>query len=383
MFHKYNAKKIFYWIFLALWAGLIAWATIFTFDWIGTFSEGQQLPAYRDLSDELKLKSPPKDVLYSEAYRTASGTDEVRYAYMAGEVPVAEREDIGRRTPNSQTEVMEVKQEGEKMTETLKATFYSKPQFYQDGGNWRQIEYATTTAEVFSMSGAIPHIKRRELVEHFLPGSPLFAATATYYPNANTETTSVDGYVYAGWGGDTADDSSTSLGVEILHDGSGDLCPPWGCYEYYDGETRTFLLFDTSSIADNAVISSGSVSVYVLSKSSATCSSVGIATSSPGSNTALAASDFSNVGSTLLATDLSMSGLTTSAYNSFNLNSTGISNISLNGISKFALLCTNASGWGSGGMSASSADTSGTSQDPKLTVTYTADSFSFGQWFPF
>ncbi|MEN9920590.1 MAG: hypothetical protein RL538_483, partial [Candidatus Parcubacteria bacterium] len=338
----------------------------------------------------LKLKSPPKDVIYSQAYKTRRGDDEVKYAYLADEVPPAQGEDISRRTPDSQTEVLEVIQEGDKKIEKLKTTFYTSPQMYEDDtGKWRQIEYATTTAEVFSRSGAIPHIKRRELVEWILPGKPLYAATATYYPVSGT---SVDGYVtstVAGWAG--AHDAVTGTAVDeaavTFIAGAIDL----GVYTIVTIH-RGFLLFSTSALSDDADISAATLDLYATAKTNTDndgTDKIDIVTSTPASNTTLATADFDAVGTTLQATSIDVTSITTSSDNTFTLNATGRGNISLTGMTKFGVREGHDTGNTAPGLSTgnsvtfSSSDETGTAQDPTLTVTYTVPTFSMGQWFPF
>lgn len=374
----------------------VTWAVLLVFDWFGVSDTNSEF-SYENAPVELQLKSAPEEVLYSEAYVNEAGESEVKYAYMNEEVPVEEWEDLGRRTPNSQSELLEVTQEGNKRTEKVKIVFYAKPQFYDTGDNqWRQIEYATTTSEVFSMSGAIPHIKKREFVEWLLPGKPVFAAVSTFYPNPDVETTSVDGYVVADGGswasvrgaatGSTVNSSSPNFTISVY---SIDTGPPY--YIIASSVTRAFFLFDTSTLPDLAIISDATLSLYATSKSindNDGDDTANIVTSTPATNTNLVLADYNQTGTVLQAPakDIS-SNVTLSTYNAFVFNSTGIGNVSLTGVSKFALReghdLINSVPLASNDAAFSSAEASGTSQDPKLEVTYTTDSFSFGQWFPF
>jgi hypothetical protein len=389
---------------IPLYVVVLVWAILYGYEWVSTYFENQQKEAYQQAPINLKLKSKPQDVIYSEAYKTASGTDAVKYAYLTEEVPVAPGEAIDRRTPNSQTKVLDTKQEGTKKIETLNTRFFSKPQMYQENGKWRQIEYATTTSEVFSMSGAIPYIQRRELAEQLLPGTPVYATVSTYYPDPNVETSSVDGHSDcsatdgsdAGWGtcypatsGTGADDSGIYLTAAVSHYRSGDLCPPYECYDYTYGISRGFMLFNTASLPDSSVISAATISLYVAGKDVTACGWLDLIPTTPASNTAIATADYDQVGTTLQATSLDVSAMSSGAYNAFTLNSTGIGNITLTGVSKFGIReqCdTDGTGpqqFGDGYVTVFSADQTGTSNDPKLDVTYTASSFSVGMWFPF
>ncbi len=384
----------------SLFALTIVWGVFLAFDWGEEYFATKQSPQYESLPFEFKLKSNPEDVIFSEAYKTEDGKDIVKYAYAAGEVGPQLNEDISRRTPESYTEVIDTfKDEEGKLMETLKTTFMSKPQFYQKEGKWRQVEYATTTPEIFAMSGAIPYVKKRELVEQIIPGVPVFALTSTFYPDPNTETSSVDGHssctdyssnwsgCWAATSGDFSFDSDVTINVGASYiRGTIDNCPPWECYYDEYGIVRAFLLFATSALPDNATISSATASIYVTAQTSP--ETTHLVTTSPASNTGLTADDFDQVGSVDQATALS--SFSSSAYNAFTLNSTGRGNISLVGVTKFGLRTDsdfiNSSPGTEGfyGLDISSADTSGTSQDPKLEVVYTVPStFSIGMWFSF
>lgn len=399
MYGNYSLKKI---ILTIMYAAVLVWLILLGFEWGSTYFENQKQAAYEEVPFELKLKTEPKDVIYSEAYETASGDEVVKYAYLTDEVSPILGEDVTKRTPVSQTVVLDTfKNEEGKSMEKLKTTFLSKPQMYQDGGKWRQIEYATTTAEVFSMSGVIPHIKRRELAEKIIPGESVFAAVSTFYPDANTETTSVDGQVLCARGqpdpdlayADAVGDSCTS---RTPNDSSVQVVVGDGVIETTPGISweakiwRGFFLFDTSSLGTSATISSATLSLYLASSGYTIAGLVNIYSSNPGVNTLITGTDYNTVGTTQFATSIGFGSLTGSAYNAFSLNSSGLTNISKTSISKFSARVDNDYNSTSPGYDTTnqlffaSADTTGTSQDPKLEVTYTVPStFSMGQWFPF
>ena len=379
------------------------WLILLGFEWGSTYTENQQQAGYEEVPFELKLKSAPHDVLYSEAFKTPAGADVVRYAYLAGDVSPILDEDISRRTPVSQTVVLETfKDNAGKDVEKLKTVFLSKPQMYQDGEGWRQIEYATTTPEVFAMSGAIPYIKRRELAEKILPGDSAFALTSTFYPNPHAETSSVDGSVEAignSFGCDfTAFDQAHTAGTGA----NDDIGVNMFAYSTYtdNGDctddatiSRAFILFDTSGLTAGATISSAVLSIYVTTKYTGvndTYDTLVVDATTPSSNTTIQAGDFANVAGVAQSnTVVDLTSLTTGTYSNFTLNSTGLGNISKTGISKYGIreghdFYFQLPGSSPTGAAISSADTSGTSQDPKLEVTYTvAATFSVGNWFPF
>ena len=394
--------------FMAL---LVVWGVLVSFDWVQEYFATRQNPAYQELPFEFKLKADAKDVIFSEAYTTVDGKDIVKYAYVTAEVGPQLNEDISRRTPNSYTEVIEkFEDEQGKPMETVKTTFLSKPSFYEKEGKWKSIEYATTTSEIFSMSGAIPYIKKRELVERLVPGSPVFATVSTFYPDPNVETNSVDGHIWCtsntdsgaatDWtnaltcvGGATAvaTDSTSPVIVysSVFFNNSG---TPDFIVTSSGDISRAVLLFNTASLPDNATIISATLGLYVTSTQDTDNDgndTITPVSATPASNTALSTSDYNSFGTTAYATAIDITSITTSAYNTFTFNGTGIAAITLTGVSKFGVreghdLVNNRPANNTGlRVEFSSAEASGTSQDPKFDVTYTTESFSFGMWFPF
>jgi hypothetical protein len=355
----------------------------------------------------LEMSAEAKDIIHSEPYTNQNGERMVKYAYLKDEVPPLENEDLGLRTPGSQTIVLkEFKNEKGEPVKELQTIFLPKPQFYQDGGSWRQIEYATTTEETFSMSGAHRYVEKRRLVERLLGVKPVFAVTDTFLPDPSVESTSVDGQVdYSttqgggcNWSaardiatGSVANDSSASLQVGASSFYLGD--PIFQCYPSI---SRVFLLFDTSSLPNTASISSASLTVYITGKGNDdddTDDTLSVVTSTPASNTALVTADFDQLGTTLQATAKDITDdITASADAVFTLNSTGRGNISLTSITKFGLReghdlgnTQPFDGSATGNYVVMySADQTGTADDPVLSVTYTVPSTaSIGQWFPF
>jgi len=352
-----------------------------------------------------ELKASPDDVIHSDAYTAKDGEAEVKYAYLTEPMEALPNEDVTLRTPQSQTvEIGTYKNEEGNTMRELKTTFLPKPQFYQDkDGVWRQIEYATTTEEIFSQSGAIPYIAKREFFERLTGAKPVYALSATYYPDPNTESTSVDGYVQynatlgglCDWSlmrdatiGHSVDDSGTTIPISLYILYIDD--PVFSCY--YD-MGRIFLLFDTSALPNNATISAATLSVYVTAKDNGDNDgddTLNVVTTTPASNTALSTADFDQLGTTLQASAIDITSISTGAYTDFTLNSTGRGNISLTSITKFGLREGHDVGnvqiaeGSTNGITAYSADQTGTANDPKLAVTYTIPAaFSMGNWFPF
>ncbi len=196
-------------------------------------------------------------------------------------------------------------------------------------------------------------------------------ATLTVYPNANTESVSVDGMVRGTNSNHTAArDAATG---DLADDTSAEGLP--GCADVQSTDfyiSRAFFLFDTSSLAALGIISAATLSVYGTAKTS-TGDTANIYSSSPASNTALVTADYDQVGTTALATGITVASWSTSGYNDFALNATGIAAISKTGISKFSMrLGGDVNDAFSGNdLRFYFADQTGTSSDPKLTITYT------------
>ena len=211
-------------------------------------------------------------------------------------------------------------------------------------------------------------------------------ATLTVYPDADAESTSFDGYVLddnATWataqGSSTADgndDSDTTLVLGARHNGS--------LYRI----SRAIVLFDTSFIASsNATVDAATLSLWFTTKNDGDNDAqayFSIVSSTPASNTGISNNDYDQVGDSIdnptkNSDDVDITDITTGQYTNFTLNATGLGNVSKTGVSKFGVreghdmedvavasstdnLCI-----------CSSADHTGTSQDPKLVVTYTSD----------
>lgn len=145
--------------------------------------------------------------------------------------------------------------------------------------------------------------------------------------------------------------------------------------EYYEID-RAFLPFDTSSLPDDATVTAATLSIWVNSVQDTDSQSLSLVLGTQASTSSLVAADYSQVGTVKQATDLTIASLVTGTYNTFNLNSTGISNINLAGFTKFALRISNdisGSPVPTGNNSAPIAysEETGTAKDPKLEITYT------------
>lgn len=205
--------------------------------------------------------------------------------------------------------------------------------------------------------------------------------TLIFYPDAHPETSSVDGYIYKSGSdvtfatirsssGTARDDSGTALNVKLVAGGTTDR---------FAQMQRAFVLFDTASLPSNSIVTDAYVDIYSngFKYNYLGETTLDIVSSNPASNTALSISDYSSIGSTSFGS-ISYSNFQ-SGYNRFTLNASGISNVSIGGVSKFALTL----GWDvaasfTGTWSAyqytqytmQSKEYLGTSNDPRLTVGY-------------
>ncbi len=266
-----------------------------------------------------------------------------------------------------------------------------EPQYYEDeNGEWWQADYATTTRESYDeqagktgggVVGFVKRILNRVIAMVF--GERVFATTSTFYPDPNTETSTVDGVVMRvnvqesfstkrNGAGNAVDDSTSPHIPAQISDGTS---------TNWKHMTRGIFLFDTSSIPDTHTVASATFSLKRNASSQDTYSqSVSLTSSNPASNTSLASSDYGNVGTTLYATDVTIASMGVGSYTDWTLNSTGLSAISQTGITKLGTRIRSDidnSDPGSNGSNSNGsyievymAEASGTSNDPKLVVVH-------------
>ncbi len=227
------------------------------------------------------------------------------------------------------------------------------------------------------------------LADRFIPAWSYGFSTLTAYPDGgDPAATAVDGNVLRSgllneaWG-------TIRAGAGNSHDA---LNQPNHFVEWEDaaaGHTnqwnqlvRSIFLFDTSSLGAGATISAATLSLFGTSKQDdhANTPNIDIYTSTPGSNTTLADSDFGQLGSTSqTGSPTTYASFSTSAYNNFVFNATGLGNISKTGISKFGARNANydvanvAPTWGASGITKLAGNfaeaATKASPDPKLVVT--------------
>lgn len=238
-------------------------------------------------------------------------------------------------TKNSITGVLDVKKKGKKYLITKKTDV-------RIGAKWANvIRYRWQEFQAYSQEYYALH--KKPVLFPVVPQWNFAYTTSTFYPDPNVETTTVDGRVFRApapsevWAtiraGDGTNSNDSASGADAGTGLDADDAANPSKYTYLG---RAFFLFDTSSISDTDSVDSGTFSLYITSKNDALGGgSVRMVTSAPASNTALANGDFTSQGTTAQATDLTISGITTTAYNDWTLNATGLSNITKTGVSKF------------------------------------------------
>lgn len=207
--------------------------------------------------------------------------------------------------------------------------------------------------------------------------------TLTAYPDPDPETNTVDGYTRIGNGsteytysnlrsgsGTTASSNNTAMFVAYTYSGMNT--------NYFWYLARGIFLFSTN-IGDSVTISNIILSLYTYSISTNLGdTNLHIVSSNPSSNTNIGTGDHTSLGTTSFGYR-AISGLGSSAYSEFTLNSSGISAINKTGVSKFGsrdewdLYNSFTGSWISlvlTGVQIRTADYTGTSIDPKLVITY-------------
>lgn len=223
---------------------------------------------------------------------------------------------------------------------------------------------------------------------------PALGATGTYYPQAGSGGSNVtcDGYgnqsgatnvswaTIIGYSSGNFNLTATDDSTYIEASGSGQT-------NKFNSCCRSFLLFDTSSLG-NCTINSATQSGYGSNKFNygfTTTKDLNIYSASPAAYNTLSGTDYSSVGSTAFSTTIEYSSWSTSAYNNFALNASGLAFIKTSGVTAFSMRAVyhdvsgnTPSPWGAGNsctMECRSADYTGTSSDPKLVVDYTPSPF--------
>ena len=232
----------------------------------------------------------------------------------------------------------------------------------------------------------------------FIPTLNLgFDSTGNLFPDSGTGGTTTDGNVeqnYAlgsgvafgtirGDAGNAHDDTSAAIMVtEILSD---NVNPNWR-------RIRRFIAtWDTSSIPVGSIINAATLSLRGTASSTADniTNDINIYAATPAANNDLANGDYAQLGTTTFSTTQTNTDWSTTGYNDFVLNANGLNNVTAAGISRFGTknvthdAANSAPTWDNSiasSLTANTADQAGTTDDPKLVVTYTpigGDDFAY------
>jgi hypothetical protein len=206
---------------------------------------------------------------------------------------------------------------------------------------------------------------------------------STYIPDANVETSCVDGSAERFITSETfstirAGAGTTGLAHDIVfririnsHDSTTNR---------WQGMERAIITLDTDDLGGQ-LVSSATFGIVIVDATDTYTDHLVLVDSTPDSNTDITASDYSNLGSTRQADDLAVGDLTVDSdtYNNFTLNSTGLASINTTGITRLGIRSKYDFGgsqpsWAQGKTQVTvvSADSSIADREPLLTVTHSS-----------
>jgi hypothetical protein len=364
----------------------------------GVFYDYQNKRMIAGLDGNLKLKAPVDDILSCHDNPSTSGKEPtVTYNYVSGEIVEPAifqglKEDISQRTPSALIFLKGEKQiSSNKIEKTYVGKFYSGRQFQKKGDKWYQIRTATTTRSAF-LKQARPTLLAKIKQIFVQP-----ALADTYYSGAGdgiviNDLSSADRHEWAlahNATAGTADYIATTSLANSQYTSGGVV------YEF----GRAFLPFNTSAIPGSANVTAATLNVYVTGKYNTADDGtdyIGVVQTTQASSATLADADYDMCGAvsnpTQGATALDITAITTSAYNTFTLNATGVNWVTISG---GVSTCGTTAGFTCLGLreghditnseylsashnsitfstSEETAGETGTDQDPYLTVTYIA-----------
>lgn len=213
-----------------------------------------------------------------------------------------------------------------------------------------------------------------------------FSTYFTCYPDAGSGGTTCDGYVMRG--------NAVQESFATIRAGTGQVYSAITpsvevrlgtatTTDTFSQLNRAFACFDVTRLgASHITILSADLSVWCSNKDNNFSSDTNLylAGATPASNNTLVAGDYQQVQTTEFATSIAYTNVTTSSYNAFSLNASGLAE--LTGIANFSLqlgwdiLNSFTGTWASPPTNLSynltNADTSGNSNDPKLVILYRA-----------
>lgn len=175
----------------------------------------------------------------------------------------------------------------------------------------------------------------------------IIADTLYFNPDGNPEGSSVDGYIQRYAGGGTWASLHDSVNGDFIYPSATDgEIVKLSCYylaNQWNVTTRSFFLFDTSSLGDDVYITSATLSIRGQNKAEGSSPLFDIITyvieTYPASDTNLVAGDFDNYYDTHLCdSGINYDDWNTSGYNVYTLNQDGLDIINLNGVTKLGVM---------------------------------------------
>lgn len=333
-----------------------------------------------------------REVVAYEILPAGEGAEAVvAYEYKGEKLPekLTPNEEVSKRTGTSYTELIATEHAGTSNEKRVyRGTFYAQETFVREGNDWYYIEHATTTETAFNAT-------RREHLLAFLFWRTTYAATASPFSGVG------DGYVTREdvnplsscnvADGTSADFTFTTASVIARNRATLDICEV----------ARAFLPFTTSSIPLNATITAATMSIFATSKANNDNDGsdlLDLMQTTQASSAQLVVADYNNIGAPTGATSLDITSVTTSAYNVFTLNATGLTWIKKSGQTANCGVTTGvtclgiqenhvtdgftglADSVGGNQVLFSTSENTGTTQDPFMTITYSTGDFAFWQF---
>lgn len=301
---------------------------------------------------DLGLGSEHQYVVYKDAYPEINA-DLIYYVYQ-GVVPELRKivrfngpikDDVELEFDIEYSEDVEAEKDGDDVIISKKDGDSRRTIDINDLYAWDQWENRIKIDGSFRSSGR-KSILVKEIKPNDLSGLkyPIYTdASLSVSPNGNPETVSVDGYIdnsvasetwsqITAGNGTSAIDNDTSVQIRIIATTTTDE------YEYL---SKAKLLFDTSSIGSGYYVDSATLNMTpVFTGLDDFGMSVSIVSATTASNTSLSVNDFNKntYGTTRLASDKSVASMTDEVEFSMPLNTAGIANIDMNGVSKFGAI---------------------------------------------
>lgn len=254
-------------------------------------------------------------------------------------------------------------------------------------GDWYELETpATTTVKAFAEQTQATSTVLNKIKEFF--GYNAQATSEDFYPDPDVETNSFDGYLEIYNNANTWATSHDAATSDYTRDTDNSLAYNGGVGWYrnssgkYQALGRAELLFYTASIPDTATINSATLALYAnqdIDNGGSSNDYVVLCSSNPASNTGATNSDYAAFGTTAFSDTLDFDTNSGAYAFTLTLNATGLAAISKTTTpTKFGLrqgddILNNNPGAGGDawcGIFIRSADYTGTTYDPKLTVVY-------------